>query len=58
MNNIVKDSYRGTANGIFISFQFIGNFIGAVITGFMWGISENLTWMMMIVIGIMGIGLI
>jgi MFS family permease len=58
VNNIVEDSYRGTANGIFNSFQFIGNFMGAVITGWLWGISENLTWMMMIVIGIMGISLI
>lgn len=58
VNNIAEDSYRGTANGIFNSFQFIGNFIGALITGFLWGISESLTWLTMIVIGMAGIILI
>ncbi|MBC3888974.1 MFS transporter [Acetobacterium paludosum] len=54
VNNVVKDSYRGTANGIFNSFQYVGNFVGAVVTGALWGISEQLTWFVTIGIGIAG----
>lgn len=54
VNNVVKDSYRGTANGIFNSFQYVGNFVGAVVTGALWGISEQLTWLVTIGIGIAG----
>lgn len=54
-NNIVEDSYRGTANGIFNSFQYIGNFIGPVVTGLVWGFSDRLAWIIIICIGIMGL---
>lgn len=54
VNEAVEDSYRGTANGIFNSFQYIGNFAGAVLTGALWGISEKLTWFVTIGIGIAG----
>ncbi|WP_243135720.1 MFS transporter [Acetobacterium tundrae] len=54
VNNVVKDSYRGTANGIFNSFQYVGNFVGAVVTGALWGFSEQLTWLVTIGIGIAG----
>lgn len=54
VNNAVKDSYRGTANGIFNSFQYVGNFVGAVVTGALWGISEQLTWLVTFGIGIAG----
>lgn len=54
VNNIAKDNYRGTANGIFNSFQYIGNFAGAVVTGALWGISENLMWIVTIGVGLAG----
>ena len=54
VNNTVDDSYRGTANGIFNSFQYIGNFLGALVTGALWSVSEQLTWFVTIGIGIIG----
>lgn len=55
MNNIVNDRYRGTANGIFNSFQYIGNFAGAFVTGAVWGISQNTAWLIVISIGLAGL---
>ncbi|MCI1944228.1 MAG: MFS transporter [Clostridium luticellarii] len=54
VNDLVADKYRGTANGIFNSFQYIGNFIGAIVTGWLWGISETLTWLILMAVGIIG----
>lgn len=54
VNNIAKDNYRGTANGIFNSFQYVGNFAGAVVTGALWGISESLMWIVTIGVGLAG----
>nr|WP_311135791.1 MFS transporter [Acetobacterium fimetarium] len=54
VNNIAKDSYRGTANGIFNSFQYIGSFAGAAVTGALWGVSESWTWFVTMGIGIAG----
>lgn len=54
VNETVEDSYRGTANGIFNSFQYVGNFVGAVITGALWGLSEQLTWFVTMGIGMTG----
>ena len=54
VNQAVADDCRGTANGIFNSFQYVGSFLGAVVTGAIWGISEKLTWIIVIVMGIIG----
>ncbi|WML37489.1 MFS transporter [Clostridium sp. OS1-26] len=54
-NDIAEDSYRGTANGIINSFQYIGSFIGAVITGALWNNYENIALFLIILISIMGI---
>lgn len=54
VNDLVADKYRGTANGIFNSFQYIGNFVGAIVTGWLWGISETLTWLILMAVGIIG----
>lgn len=58
VNNITKDSCRGTANGIFNSFQYIGNFIGAIVTAAVWSISDRLAWEVVVCFGIVGIILI
>lgn len=58
VNEAVEDSYRGTANGLFNSFQYIGNFVGAVITGAIWSVSEQLTWAITMEIGIIGFVLV
>lgn len=54
VNETVSDAYRGTANGIFNSFQYIGNFVGALVAGALWNISEGLTWLVTIGIGLLG----
>ena len=58
VNETVADSCRGTANGIFNSFQYVGNFAGALVTGALWSVSEGLTWFVTIGIGMVGFLLI
>lgn len=58
VNDAVADSYRGTANGIFNSFQYIGNFGGAVVTGALWPVSQPLAWLVTMGVGIVGFFLI
>ena len=54
VNEAVEDGCRGTANGIFNSFQYIGNFAGAAVTGALWDVSEPLTWFVTIGVGLAG----
>ena len=54
-NDIAENSYRGAANGIINSFQYIGSFVGSVITGALWSSHENIVLFLIIVISIMGI---
>ncbi|WP_423243247.1 MFS transporter [Clostridium autoethanogenum] len=55
VNNIVKDDLRGTANGIFNSFQYIGSFAGSIAAGALWGFSQRITLILTIFIGLGGI---
>lgn len=55
VNNIVEDRYRGTANGIFNSFQYVGNFAGALLTGAVWSVSQTLAWILLVCVGIVGL---
>ena len=54
VNRIVDDGSRGTANGIFNSFQYIGNFGGALAAAAFWTVSDRLTWLFLIGTGIAG----
>ncbi len=54
VNETVDDGFRGTANGIFNSFQYVGSFAGALLTGFLWEVSQRLTWSVTIGIGVAG----
>lgn len=54
-NDIAEDSYRGAANGIINSFQYVGSFIGAAVTGILWSLNENAALILIIVIAVMGI---
>ncbi len=53
-NEAAEDSLRGTGNGIFNSFQYIGNFGGALVTGAVWGTSQQAAWLIVIAAGIAG----
>lgn len=37
INNIAKNEFRGLLNGIMNGFSYIGSFLGATITGILWG---------------------
>lgn len=41
-NEITEDSYRGAGNGILNSFQYVGSFIGSLITGLLWEVNPCL----------------
>lgn len=58
VNYVTDDSSRGMANGIFNSFQYIGNFIGPAITGALWEISDKMAWTAVILAGIIGMFII
>lgn len=53
-NEVVEDSLRGTGNGIFNSFQYIGNFAGAFAMGAVWPGSQKAAWLIVIVAGVVG----
>lgn len=53
-NGVLQDSLRGTGNGIFNSFQYIGNFAGALLTGAVWGSSQTAAWLIVICAGAAG----
>jgi predicted MFS family arabinose efflux permease len=58
VNNVVEDSLRGIGNGIFNSFQYIGNFGGALAMGAVWGNSQKAAWLIVIAAGVVGFLLI
>lgn len=53
-NEVLEDNLRGTGNGIFNSFQYIGSFGGALATGAVWGISQRVAWLTVIAVGMAG----
>lgn len=55
VNNVIEDSYRGTANGIFNSFQYIGNFAGSIVMAAVWENSDKMAWLIVIAAGITGL---
>lgn len=58
VNEVVEDSLRGTGNGIFNSFQYIGNFGGALVMGAVWGSSQQAAWLIVIAAGLAGLMMI
>ena len=54
-NELAENSYRGAANGIINSFQYIGSFVGSVVTGFLWGSNRNIALLSLILVCVCGI---
>ena len=54
-NDIAEDSYRGTANGVINSFQYIGSFIGPVVAGALWSRHENVVLFLIIALALIGV---
>lgn len=57
-NEVLEDNLRGTGNGIFNSFQYIGNFGGALAMGAVWGTSQRAAWLIVIAAGAAGFFLV
>lgn len=55
VNAIATERNRGVVNGVVNSFQYIGSFIGSVITGLLWGGSQNLTLWLILLVSILGV---
>jgi MFS family permease len=53
-NNIAEESYRGTANGIINSFQYIGSFVGALVMAALWVNYEKIALISLIIICMLG----
>lgn len=54
-NEIAEESYRGTANGIVNSFQYIGSFMGSVIMAALWVNYKKIALILLIIVCILGI---
>ena len=54
-NDIAENSYRGAANGIINSFQYVGSFVGSVITGILWGNHKIIALFLIIAVCIIGL---
>ena len=57
-NRNIHNSQRGKGNGIILSMQYFGSFLGAITTGYFWGISKLCTFTFAWIIALLGILLI
>ncbi|URZ07755.1 MFS transporter [Clostridium felsineum] len=55
INNIVDENCRGTGNGVFNSFQYIGSFLGGIFAGAFLSISQKGVLIAIILTALMGI---
>ena len=45
LNRHLGNSQRGKGNGVMVSLQFFGSFLGAALTGALWNIAPNATFL-------------
>jgi len=57
-NRNMENSQRGKGNGVIISLQYFGSFLGAIFTGYFWGISELSAFIFVWIVAILSIFLI
>ena len=57
-NRNINNSQRGKGNGIIVSMQYFGSFLGAITTGYFWEISKLCTFTFAWIIALLGIFLI
>ena len=57
-NKGFDNQQRGKSNGVILTLQYLGSFIGASLTGMLWNISPNIAFVFMGVIVLTGITLI
>lgn len=56
-NKGIDEQQRGKSNGVIVSLQYFGSFLGAALTGMLWGISENIAFIFTGVVALIGISL-
>ncbi len=57
-NKGIDERQRGKSNGVIVSLQYFGSFLGAALTGALWGISENLAFLFAGFMALVGMALI
>jgi len=57
-NRGIDERQRGKGNGVIVSLQYFGSFLGAALTGGLWSISENLAFLFAEIMACAGITLI
>lgn len=57
INLATDDYYRGSVNGIASMFQFIGSFLGGTLTGILWGVSNSMGIILLLVISLLGLAI-
>lgn len=57
-NRNINNNQRGKGNGIIVSMQYFGSFLGAITTGYFWGISKLCTFTFAWIIALSGIFII
>lgn len=55
VNDMAGAGYRGTTNGIFNSIQYLGSFIGSLVTGAAWEIGSRLALAITLAVAVLGI---
>ncbi|MCM3702587.1 MFS transporter [Paenibacillus macerans] len=55
VNDMADAGYRGTTNGIFNSIQYLGSFIGSLVTGAAWEIGPHLALAITLAVAVLGI---
>jgi MFS family permease len=55
INIIADDKHRGTINGISNTIQFIGSFLGGVVSGAVWGINHRCVVILLAIAGLIGL---
>jgi len=58
LNRDIDNEQRGTGNGIVVSLQYFGSFLGAAVTGSLWSISPNIAFLFTGVFSVLGVALV
>jgi len=58
LNRDIDNEQRGTGNGIVVSLQYFGSFLGAAVTGSLWSLSPNIAFLFAGVFSFFGLVLV
>lgn len=58
LNRDIDNEQRGTGNGIVVSLQYFGSFLGAAVTGSLWSISPDIAFLFTGIFSVLGVVLV